>query len=191
MLRTTAVTLAISLAAALPAAAAAPAPAASAADGTPLQKGDTVTFDLTALPRRLEGGGQAICVGTIITAVGPTASRCERTFEFELAGEGARLTYVFRAASGGRETRVELPVVRSTRPVTFVAPSDGSFLPPAPITFPAEATDRAARKAAGEQCRRCNGQGFTLDSFKVTRQPGPMTFPVQFQIKRTMLPPEK
>lgn len=191
MLRTTAVTLALFMAAALPAAAAATAPAASAADGTALRKGDTVTFDLSALPRRLEGVGQASCAGTVIQAIGPVESRCQRTFEFEIAPGDARMTFVFRAAPGGRETPVALPVVRSVKPVTFVAPSDGSLLPPAPTAFAPEATDRAARKAAEEQCRRCEGRGFMLESFKVTRQPGPPdgALPVRLQITRTPPPP--
>lgn len=162
--------LILALAATLPAAAGAQAPASG---GLPLRAGDTVQFDLGALPLGYEGAGKAACKGTVVRAIGPQEEGCERTYRFEVPADGSRMTYVFRAADG-RETRIDLPLTSDRRPVDFTAPADGSLLPPAPVTIPAEVADRAARAAAGSACGRCPGGGFKVVSFEVTKPPAPV-----------------
>ncbi|HSN14088.1 MAG TPA: hypothetical protein VLT61_05610 [Anaeromyxobacteraceae bacterium] len=152
----------------VPAAARAQAP--SAGDGIALRAGDTVQFDLTALPSRYEGAGKATCTGTVIKATGLEAAVCERTYRFEVPSGASRMTYLFRATAGGQERRIELPLTRQRRPIDFAAPSDGALLPPAPVTIPAEVADRAARSTAEAQCAQC-GDGFALKSFQVTKPP--------------------
>lgn len=148
-------------------ASAAPPPA-----GVPVAKGDTVTFELTALPDRFEGEATATCTGTRIDATGPVDARCERTFRFELPPGDARMTYLFKPATG-KERGIVLPITRERKPVSFVAPSDGTLLAPQPIVFPPEKIDAAARAAAGPQCDLCQGVEFRLVDVKVTRQPIP------------------
>jgi hypothetical protein len=164
--------LTLALAATLPAVARAQAPAAAAAGGgaVPLKAGDAVQFDLTALPSRYEGAGKVACKGTVIKATGPETEVCERSYRFEVPSDGSRMTYLFRAAAGGQERRIDLPLTRQRRPIDFAAPADGSLLPPAPVTIPAEVADRAARKTAEAQCARC-GNGFVLTDFEVTKPP--------------------
>jgi hypothetical protein len=165
-------TIALSLLAALAASdARAQAPSGG---GVPLRAGDTVEFDLSALPSRYEGAGKAACKGTVLSATGPAEILCERTYRFEVPPGGARTTYLFRAAAGGRESRVEVPVTREKRPVAFTAPADGTLQPPGAVTVPPEATDRAARQAAQAECARCQGASFRLESFEVTQPPKPV-----------------
>lgn len=146
----------------------------SAAGGVSLRAGDAAEFDLSRLPRRYEGTGKAVCRGTVVGAIGPQESVCERTYRFEVPPGGARATYVFRAASGGRETRVEVPLTRESRPHVFRAPADGTLLPAAPVAIPEEATERAARTAARAECDRCPGAGFVLETFEITAPPAPI-----------------
>jgi hypothetical protein len=142
--------------------------------GVPLRAGDTVEFDLSALPSRYEGAGKAACKGTFLSATGPAEILCERTYRFEVPPGGARTTYLFRAAAGGRESRVEVPLTRERRPVVFTAPADGTLQPPGPVTIPDQATERAARQAAQSECGRCQGASFRLESFEVTQPPKPV-----------------
>jgi hypothetical protein len=156
----------------LTAASAAPAPPAPpapvAAEVAKLHAGDTVRFELSALPDAFGGEGRAVCVGTRITATGPETARCERSFRFEIPAQESRMTYTFRAAKGA-ESRISLPITRAAKPVTFVAPADGALLAPEPTPLPESAIDPAARKAAEQQCPVCRGEGFTLESFEVTK----------------------
>jgi hypothetical protein len=161
--------LTLALAASLPAAARAQA-TSPGAGAIPLKAGDAVQFDLTALPSRYEGAGKVACKGTVIKATGLETAVCERTYRFEVPSGGSRMTYLFRAAAGGQERRIELPLTRQRRPIDFAAPADGSLLPPAPVTIPAEVADRAARATAEAQCAQC-GDGFVLTSFEVTKPP--------------------
>lgn len=180
------------LAAAAPALAAPPpAPAASPAASVPLHAGDTVTFDLSGLPERFEGEAKATCLGTRIAATGPVEARCERAFRFEVSPGDARLTFVFRgvAAAGGRERRIDLPILRAKKPVTFVAPSDGALTQPSPTVLPAEVSEKAARAAAATQCGSCVGTGFQLDAVKVTRSPLPPGGDLPVRIGITPAPP--
>ncbi len=114
MIRTTTLTAMWLLVAAGPALAAPPAPSAPAPAAIPVRAGDTVSFDLGALPERFEGEAKASCLGTRIAATGPVEARCERLFRFEVAPGDARMTFVFKgaAAAGGRERRIELPLTR-------------------------------------------------------------------------------
>jgi hypothetical protein len=191
MLRTRFASLALVLLSASGALAAAP-PAQPAGGAVQLKAGDTVEFELDRLPDALEGDGLAICVGLRNSATGPVEATCERPFRFELPSGDAHMVFTFRGSTG-RETPVELPVVRSSRPVTFVAPSDGSLLPPGPTSFRSEASDGAARKAAELQCGRCQGTGFKVESFKVTRSPIPAagSLPVKFKVIRSAAPASK
>jgi hypothetical protein len=162
------------------------APPASPAPAAPkevakLHAGDTVRFELSSLPEVFEGEGSAVCVGTRIAATGPETARCERPYRFEVPVQESRMTYTFRGAKGG-ESRIDLPITRAAKPVTFVAPSDGSLLSPAPTQLPEQPTDVAARKAAEQQCVACEGKGFTLESFEVTRRPGGEGLPVRIAI---------
>lgn len=174
--------LTVALAAALPAAARAQAP--SAGDGIALRAGDTVQFDLTALPSRYEGAGKAACKGTVIKATGLESAVCERTYRFEVPSGASRMTYLFRATAGGPESRIELPLTRQRRPIDFAAPSDGALLPPAPVTVPAEVADRAARSTAEAQCAQC-GDGFVLTSFQVTKPPAAVDGSPSIRLKIT------
>jgi hypothetical protein len=142
--------------------------------GVALRAGDSVAFDLSQLPRRYEGAGRAVCRGTVVGAIGPEEKTCERTYRFEVPPGGARTTYVFRPTSGGRESRVEVPMIRESRPVVFRAPADGTLLPAAPLQIPDEATERAARSAARSECGRCQGGAFQLESFEVIEPPEPV-----------------
>jgi hypothetical protein len=171
---------------------AAPPPVPPADGGVALKTGDTVEFELTGLPSALEGEGLAVCVGTQNAATGPVEARCERTFKFALPADETRMTFTFRG-SNGRETPVELPVLRSSRPVTFVAPSDGSLVPPGSSSFQSDTTDAAARRVAERQCGECRGSGFMLDSVKVTRSPipAPESMPVKLKITRSVAPAPK
>jgi hypothetical protein len=168
-------------------------PAAQPAGGpVPLKAGDRVEFDLTSLPSALEGEGLAACVGIQNTATGPVAAKCERPFKFELPADDAHMSFTFRGKAG-RERPIELPLLRSSRPVTFIAPSDGSLLPPGPSDFPQKATDAAARKVAERRCGECIGNGFILESVKVTRSPvpGPGSLPVKFTVTSSVTPSAK
>lgn len=171
-------------------ASAAAEPPGAAAAPIPLARGDSVAFELSRLPDAFEGEGKAVCVGTRISATGPVEARCERPFRFEVPVGDARMVYTF-LEKGGRETRIELPITRAAKPVTFVAPADGSLQPPPPTTpFPEEAAERAARKAAGRQCGACAGEGFTLESVEVTKRPGPPdgTLPVRLAVTSMVRP---
>lgn len=154
-----------------PAAAAAPAAGAGAAAGTALRAGDVVEFDLSGLPSRYEGAGKAVCEGTVIKATGPELEPCERSYRFELPTGEARMVFTFRAAAGGRESRVEIPLTRAPRPISFTAPADGALGPPAPVTLPGEAAERAAKRAAAAQCAACRGGAFALKSWEITEVP--------------------
>lgn len=169
------------LAAASAAAAPAAPPAPAATEVARLHAGDTVRFELARLPDSFEGEGLAVCVGTRIAATGPETVRCERPFRFEIPAQESRMTYTFRAPKGA-ETRISLPITRAATPVTFVAPSDGALLAPEPTPLPEQAIDPAARKVAGQQCAACRGEGFTLESFKVTKRPGAEELPVRLAI---------
>lgn len=165
-------------------------PAAAPEDGVPLRAGDSVTFDLGALPERFEGEARATCVGTRFAATGVVEARCSRPVRFEVPAGDAKMTFVFKGA-GGREQRIDLPVTRAKKPVTFVAPSAGTLLQPQPTTFPKETMDRAARAAAEPQCGNCRGSGFRLESVKVTREPLPPdgALPVRLAITPAAPPP--
>jgi hypothetical protein len=171
---------------------AAPPPAKPAGGAVALKAGETVEFDLTSLPSALEGDGLATCVGVRNTATGPVAAKCERPFKFELPADDIHMSFTFRGKTG-RERSIELPVLRSSRPVTFVAPSDGSLSPPEPSSFPSEATDAAARKVAERRCGECIGNGFILESVKVTRSPvpGPGSLPVKYTVTSSVTPSAK
>jgi hypothetical protein len=171
---------------------AAPPPVPTGGGAVALKSGDTVEFDLASLPSALEGAGLATCVGMRNTGTGPVEAKCERPFKFELPADATRMAFTFRGTTG-RETPIELPVISSRRPVTFVAPSDGSLLPPGPSSFPQEATDAAARKVAERQCGECEGNAFILDSVKVTRSPvpGAGSLPVKLKITRSVKPAPK
>ncbi|HSN92694.1 MAG TPA: hypothetical protein VLS93_15795 [Anaeromyxobacteraceae bacterium] len=169
MTRTIAATLSL-----LAALAASAAGAQAPSGGVPLRAGDVVRFDLSQLPRRYEGTGRVVCRGAVLAATGPEESVCDRTYRFEVPPGGARTTYVFRAASGGRESRVEVPLIRESRPISFTAPADGTIQPGAPVEIPAEAVERAARSAAQAECGRCRGRGFQLEAFEVTDPPRPV-----------------
>jgi hypothetical protein len=143
------------------------------AGAVPLKAGDQVKFELSALPQAFEGEGKATCTGTRVLATGPTEVPCQQRFRFEVPVEDARMVFTFRAAKGGAERRIELPATRAAKPVAFTAPADGTLLPPAPITLPQDATDRAARQAAVARCGECQGSDFSLTSFEVTRRPVP------------------
>lgn len=165
---------AISFLATSPAFAAPPAPTGEAGSaGIPVRAGDTVGFDLSALPEKFEGEAQAICLGRRVDATGPVAATCERTFKFEISPKEARMTFVFKPASGSDVRRIELPISREKKPVTFVAPSAGTLVQPEPTVLPPETAEKAARAAALQQCAECRGVGFRLDSVKVTRPPLP------------------
>jgi hypothetical protein len=182
--------LTITLGLAASAAMAAP-PAATPEDGVRLGAGDTVAFDLGALPERFEGEAKATCLGTRIAATGPVEARCTRPVRFEVPSGDAKMTFVFKGA-GGREQRIELPVTRAKKPVTFVAPSAGTLLGPLPTVFPPETPERAARAAAEPQCSGCRGSGFRLQSVEVTRQPLPPgggSLPVRLAITPAAPPP--
>jgi hypothetical protein len=163
------------LAASLPAAAqrppAAPAPAAAAGAGTALRAGDVVEFDLSGLPSRYEGAGKAVCEGTVIKATGPELAPCERTYRFEVPPGDARMVFTFRATAGGRESRIEVPLTRARRPISFTAPADGALGSPAPVSLSEEAADRAAKREAVAQCGACRGGAFALKSFEITGVP--------------------
>lgn len=165
-------------------------PGAPADAGVPLRAGDTVAFDLGALPERFEGEAKATCLGTRIAATGVVEARCTRPVRFEVPSGDAKMTFVFKGA-GGREQRIDLPVTRAKKPVTFVAPTAGTLLQPQPTTFPQETVDRAARAAAEPQCGGCRGQGFRLESVQVTREPLPPggDLPVRLAITRAAPPP--
>lgn len=166
-------------------------PAAAAPDGgVPLRAGDTVAFELGALPERFEGEAKATCLGTRIAATGPVEARCTRPVRFEVPAGDAKMTFVFKGA-GGREQRIDLPVTRAKKPVTFVAPTAGTLLEPQPTTFPEGAVERAARAAAEPQCGNCRGVGFRLESVKVTREPLPPdgALPVRLAITQAAPPP--
>ena len=181
-------TIALSLLAALAASdARAQAPAGG---GVPLRAGDTVAFDLSALPKRYEGAGKVACKGAVLSATGPAEVLCERTYRFEVPPGGARTTYVFRATTGGRESRVEVPLTRESSPVSFTAPADGTLQPPGSVTVPYEATERAARQVAQSECGRCQGGTFRLESFEVTQQPKPVdgSGSIRLEITRTARP---
>lgn len=173
------------------AAAAPPAPP-KPSDAVPLRAGDDVRFDLSAFPSRYEGAGRSTCKGTVISAIGPEEALCERTWTFEVPAGSARMVYVFRPAKGGGERRVELPLVRERKPVEFKAPADGALHPPGPVTLPPEAADGAAKGAAERSCRSCRGTGFVLETFEVTRPPGPVdgTPSVNLRITSTVQPPQ-
>lgn len=156
-------------------------PPASVKEITKLKAGDTVRFELTSLPASFEGEGRAVCVGTRIAATGPEEARCERSFRFEVPTQESRMTYTFRASKGG-DSRIDLPITRTAKPVTFVAPADGALLSPAPTQLPERATDVAARRAAEQQCGACSGKGFELESFEVTKWPGAETLPVRIAV---------
>jgi len=174
MHRTNAVALCWMLLSANPAAAAPPpAPGPAEGDAVTLRAGDTVRFEVTKRAAPMRGEGRAVCAGSRVDATGPVDATCERPFSFEVEAAAARLVFTFRPAKGGREARVDVPAAPGAKPVTFVAPSDGSLLSPPPTPFPQEATDGAARKAAEAQCAACKGSGFTLQSFEVTRKPNP------------------
>ncbi len=175
------------------AATAGPASAQAPGEGIALRARDTVQFDLTALPSRYEGEGKVACKGTVIMATGPEEAVCERTFKFEVPSGGSRMVYVFRAAAGGRESRVELPLTRQRRPEDFTAPADGSLLPPAPVTIPAEVADRAARTTAEAQCAVCRGGVFSLESFEVTKPPAAVdgSPSVRLKITTAVKPPAR
>jgi hypothetical protein len=168
-------------------------PGAPADAGVPLRVGDTVVFDLTALPDRFEGEAKATCLGTRIAATGVVEARCTRPVRFEVQAGDAKMTFLFKGApaAGGREQRIDLPVTRSKKPVTFVAPTAGTLLQPQPTTFPQETVERAARAAAEQQCGGCRGQGFRLESVQVTREPLPPggDLPVRLAITRAAPPP--
>lgn len=170
------------------AASAAAEPPAAPPAAIPLSKGDSVAFELKALPDSFDGEGKAVCVGTRIVATGPAEARCLRPFRFTVPADAARMVYTFRAKEGGREVRIELPVTRAAKPVIFVAPSAGSLLSPPPTPFPEEVADRAARKAAAEQCGGCAGEGFALESFEVTKPPLPPggALPVRIAVTSTV-----
>jgi hypothetical protein len=165
-------------------AAAAPPAASPAGSAIPLKAGDTVRFDLSRLPDALVGEGKALCVGTRIAATGPTEARCEPTFRFEAPAGEMRMVYTFRPAKGGGETPIAIPITRERKPVSFVAPSDGSILSPQPTPFAKGASDGAARRAAEAQCGACQGQGFSLQSFEVTKNPAPPdgSLPVRIEV---------
>jgi hypothetical protein len=91
------------------------------------------------------------------------------------------MTYTFRGAKGA-ESRISLPITRAAKPVTFVAPTDGSILAPEPTPLPEQAIDPAARRAAEKQCVACKGEGFALESFVVTKKPGGEELPVRLAI---------
>lgn len=156
-------------------------PAPVAAEVAKLHAGDTVRFELSALPDSFTGEGRAVCVGTRIAATGPETARCERPFRFEIPAQESRMTYTFRTAKGA-ESRISLPITRAAKPVTFVAPADGALLAPEPTPMPEQAIEPAARKAAGQQCVACKGEGFALDSFEVTKRPGAEELPVRLAI---------
>jgi len=160
-------------------------PAASpSAPPIPVKAGDTIRFDLSRLPNALEGEGKALCVGTRIAATGPTEARCEPTFRFEAPAGEMRIVYTFRPAKGGGETPIALPITRERKPVSFAAPSDGSIVSPPPTPFAKEASDGAARRAAEAQCGECRGQGFSLQSFEVTKSPRPAdgSLPIRIEV---------
>jgi len=163
---------------------------AAAGEGTVLRAGSIVEFDLSGLPARYEGGGKVVCTGTTVTAVGPTAARCEREYRFEVPPGSTRTTYVFKAAQGGRESRVDLPVVRTEKPVTFIVPADGSLLSPGPAAIPPEAADAAAKATAEAECRKCKGGAFSVESSEVTQEPAPVggTLSVKLRIKPALPP---
>lgn len=176
------VPLALLLLSAAGAAAAPPvAPAPVAAEVAKLRAGDTVKFELSRLPESFTGEGRAVCVGTRIAATGPETARCERSFRFEIPARESRMTYTFRAAKGA-ESRISLPITRDAKPVTFVAPADGALLSPEPTTLPEKGIDPAARKVAEQQCAACKGEGFSLESFEVTKKPGGEELPVRIGI---------
>lgn len=160
-----------------PASATSPATATKAAPAEPpipVRAGDRVAFDISAFPTGYEGTAKATCRGTVITAVGPEETVCERTYTFEAPPGSARMVYVFRPAQGSGERRIELPLTRERKPVEFVAPSDGALHPPAPIVLPPEAADAAAKRGAARACASCRGSGFELERFEVTRPPAPV-----------------
>lgn len=160
-----------------------------AGSAVPLRAGDTVQFDLTALPSRYEGAGKVTCEGTVILATGPEETLCTRTFRFEVPPGGSQMTYVFRATVGGRETRIPLPLTRQSRPIDFKALAAGSLLSPAPVVIPAEVTDRAAASAAAAGCRGCRGGAFALQSFEVTSPPAPVDGTSSIRLKVTTTAP--
>lgn len=159
--------LALLLAAAAPPLAAAPAAGA----GTALRAGDVVEFDLSGLPSRYEGAGKAVCEGTVIKATGPELAPCERTYRFEVPTGDARMVFTFRAAAGGRESRIEIPLTRARQPISFTAPADGALGSPAPVTLSGEVAERAAKREAAEQCGACRGGEFALVSYEITEAP--------------------
>lgn len=181
--------LAVTVSLAATSAVAAP-PAVMPSAGVALKAGDTVSIDLSALPWRLEGEAKVTCVGVRFVGTGPTESRCVRVVRFDLPADGVRMTLLFKGA-GGREQSIDLPVTRSTTPVTFVAPSAGSLLSPKPTVIPPEEVERAAKANAEAQCANCGGQGFKLESVEVTRQPLPPGTSLPFRFSVTSTAPGK
>lgn len=141
--------------------------------GVPLKAGDTVSFDLTALPERFEGEAKATCIGTRIAATGPVEARCVRHVRFEVRADDAKMAFVFRPSTGGRAQRIELPLTRSRKAVTFLTPAAGTLLSPEPTVFPEGTAEKAARAAAEPQCGLCRGEAFRLQSVEVTKPPLP------------------
>jgi len=152
-------------------------PPAEAPSAIPLKAGDTVSFDLSALPDRLEGEAKATCIGTRISAIGPTEARCVRPLRFEVDPGDARMTFVFKGAADARrrerpaERRIDLPIRREKRPITFVAPSDGTLDGPSTSDLAADAAEKAANALAARACAGCAGEGFRLEKVEVTREP--------------------
>lgn len=157
--------------------------AAPAAAQTPLSAGDTVQFDLSALPRSYEGAGKVICKGTVVRATGPQEERCDRTFRFQVPSGAASFTYLFRPKAGGRETSIDLPITRESRAVSFTAPSDGTLTPPAKVGIPPEAADEAARSQASSECEHCEGGDFSVEEVEVTEVPKPVGGTPRIQLR--------
>ncbi len=151
------------------------APSRTLAQGAsiPLGKGDVVELDASRLPEAYTGTAKATCKGSRVTAVGPEVAICELTVPFAAPAGAARLAYVFRGAPpADGEISIDVPFMREERPRTFVAPSAGTLVPPAPAKFAAEEIERAASEAAARQCGECKGgTGFALERVEVVQAP--------------------